>query len=374
MAKERQGLVQIKNGKIYARVSYTDERGKRHHLMRRAENKTEAKQIIKKLLRDLEDHGDKLISAEQMTFNDLANYFTEHYLKPAEYVQDRKIAGMRSFDKAKSHFHPVRDYFGTKRLRSITYGDIAKYRAMRLKTPTIQNKQRSIATVNRELSLLRRVLGVAQREGWITKNPFSSGDPLISVADEKKRERILSKEEEQRLLDACIGHRAHLKAIIICALDTGMRQGEIFSLKWKNINFDEQVVTIEAFNTKTMKERQVFMTSRLKRELLNLYSLSIRDLDDLVFGIQDNCKKAFNSARKISGLSDLRFHDLRHTAATRLIQQNIPLQEVGRILGHTQANTTYRYVNANIDTARRAALALDNFNEMVGVIEEERIN
>jgi len=63
-----------------------------------------------------------------------------------------------------------------------------------------------------------------------------------------------------------------------------------------------------------------------------------------------------------NGLKDLRFHDLRRTAATCLVGAHVPLSEAGRVLGHTQANTTYHYVNANIETARRAAAALDAFN------------
>ena len=76
-------------------------------------------------------------------------------------------------------------------------------------------------------------------------------------------------------------------------------------------------------------------------------------------------KKAFNTARRIAGLPDLHFHDLRHTHASRLVASHIPLSEVGRVLGHTQPVTTYRYVNANEETARRAAAALDEFNKPV---------
>ena len=77
--------------------------------------------------------------------------------------------------------------------------------------------------------MLRRMLNVAQREGWILRNPFAAGDSLISLADENKRERILTREEEMKLLAACdTPQRAHLKGIIICAIDTGMRQGEYF--------------------------------------------------------------------------------------------------------------------------------------------------
>ena len=73
-------------------------------------------------------------------------------------------------------------------------------------------------------------------------------------------------------------------------------------------------------------------------------------------------KNSFRSVRTEAGLPDIRFHDLRHTAATRLVAAHLPLPEVGHVLGHTQANTTYRYVNANIETTRRAAAILDAFN------------
>src|SRR5829696_6630200 len=79
-------------------------------------------------------------------------------------------------------------------------------------------------------------------------------------------------------------------------------------------------------------------------------------------GFPRTITRSFTSARSDAGLKDVRFHDLRHTAATRLVGAHIPLSEVGRVLGHTQANTTYRYVNANLQTARRAAAALNMFN------------
>ena len=104
--------------------------------------------------------------------------------------------------------------------------------------------------------------------------------------------------------------------------------------------------------------------------------MSNGDLDLLVFGITDNVKRSFTAIRNEAGLPDIRFHDLRHTAATRLVSQHIPIAEVGRVLGHTQPATTYRYVNANLETARRAALALDEFHQQSETRElmEEHIN
>ena len=195
---------------------------------------------------------------------------------------------------------------------------------------------------------------------------------MISQADENKRERILTREEELKLLAACeTPQRAHLKGILICALDTGMRQGEIFSLRWRDVDLEERLLNIQAFHTKTMKKRQVAITTRLAIELERLKTSTPDDPNGLVFGILDNVKRSFTAARNKAGLKDLRFHDLRHTAATRLVGAHIPLSEVGRVLGHTQANTTYRYVNANLETARRAAAALNVFNSEGAALESE---
>jgi integrase len=141
-----------------------------------------------------------------------------------------------------------------------------------------------------------------------------------------------------------------------------MRRGEILKLVWEDIDFENQIITVRAFNTKTMRTRYLAMTPRLYVALQEVYEQSIKEPSELVFGITDTIKTAFNSARKLAGLSDVRIHDLRHTAASRLVQGHVPLSEVGRVLGHTQANTTYRYVNANIETARRAAAVLGEFN------------
>ena len=348
----------------WARVTYIDPKtGKRHDLQRRGQNKAHARDLMQALLREIDATEGQGPLTERKTFTELCDYFEKHYVKAAEYVDGRKVAGVRSLGTAKGQLNVLRDYFGSCRLRSITHGDVRQFRATRLAKETRTKTQRTIASVNRELSMLRRMLNVARREGWILRSPFAAGDSLISLADENKRERILTREEEIKLLAACdTPQRAHLKAIVICALDTGMRQGEIFSLRWRDVDLENRLVTIQAFHTKTMKERQIAITTRLAIELETLKSSRPGNPDGLVLGIIDNVKRSFTAARSKAGLNDLRFHDLRHTAATRLVGARIPLSEVGRVLGHSQANTTYRYVNANVETAKRAAAALDAFN------------
>lgn len=370
VGKSRSGSIRKRGNSIYARVTFTDEQGRRE-VWRKAQNKTHAKEIIKSLLRTLDDHGGRAIDGAQMTFGDLADVYLQTSLIPPSYVGDRKVSGQRSFRSRRSLLSHLRAYFDKRKLQDITPSIVERYRLKRLSTPiefktkdgkVSKTRTRSITAVNRELQLLRRMLNVAIAEGWITKSPFTNAGSLISIADECKRERIITREEEERLLAACSKKREHLRSMLICAIDTGMRKSEMIKLKWADIDLDQRIITVVAFNTKTARERQVAMTERLAVELESLYEQSTGDRETLVFGIKDNFKRSFNAARMMAGLPDVRLHDLRHTHATRLIAEHIPLGEVGRVLGHTQPSTTYRYVNANKETARRAAAALDLFN------------
>lgn len=381
-----------KDGKAvtwYARVTWLED-GKRKEKREKPQvnTKTAAKELAKKMVRKLEDEGEQSLEGSTMTFNDLARYFEKRYLVSPEYVNGRKVKGYRSKYEIGLRLNILIDHFGSKKLHSIKHADIENFKSVRLSTPVIFGKntrgtekggnpverQRSIGTVHKELGLLRRVLSVAVSNGWLMRNPFSTGNALISPGDERHRERILTREEEERLLLACTGHWAHLKPIIICALDTGMRRGEMFKLKWLDVDFENEIINIQAFNTKTMRNRQVAITSRLKNELVALWERSDNNPDRLVFGIAGSSKKAFVTLRVKVGLPDLRFHDLRHTNATRLVSKHLPLSEVGRMLGHTQPSTTYRYVNANVETAKRAAAMLDDFNNFNGEDSPTAIN
>ena len=96
MGRKRTGAIVEKKGNLYARVRFVDGNGKNHDIWRRAENRKQAQEIIKQLLRELDDYGEKTLDAQNMTFEQLADYFQEHYLKPAEYIGERKISGVRS--------------------------------------------------------------------------------------------------------------------------------------------------------------------------------------------------------------------------------------------------------------------------------------
>lgn len=379
MAKDRSGSIYVRGSLIYARITYTDATGKRRDHKYRAKSRTHAREIIRHKLGELDRKGVEQFEASRgvsrLTFSDLAEFYLSRYVKEPEYVSERKVAGLRGWEERKRLVEIAHAYFGEKRLAAITYGDLVAFKHIRFKTPVefrrksgdkvivTATRQRSVATVNRELEALRRMLSVAKQEGWITQSPFERGDSLIAKADEAKRGRLLSKEEEARLLAACVEKREHLRAIIICALDTGMRRGEIFKLKWRDVDIEQATIVIQAFNTKTMKERSVGITERLRVELEHMWAVSPKDLDLFVFPVRATVKRSFASACEVAGINGLRFHDLRHTHATRLLNGGMQLASISRMLGHTQVQTTFRYLNPSTDAKEQATEILNRLNE-----------
>jgi integrase len=363
MGRTRSGSIWLNGGDIYARVTYTDQNGKRKDIKRKAVSRTHARSLAKEMIAELEQRGDQALNSARMTFAQLALHYIDHYLVPPQYVHGRKVRGLRSYKENQRIARMLSAHFGKKLVREITHGDLLRFKTRRLDTPVRGDEQRSIATVNRELTVLQRMFTVAFREGWVSRHPFTAGgETLISSSDERRRERILSRDEEIRLLDACDGRRVHLKPIVICALDTGMRRGEIFKLRWKDLDLKNRVITIQAFNTKTMRERTVRMTARLTRTLEELWSESRQEPNARVFGIEDTIKRSWATALQIAGIEGVRFHDLRHTCATRLVKGRLELAEVSRVLGHTNITTTFRYANLDETALDRAASILDEYD------------
>jgi integrase len=345
-----------------ARTSVTDDNGKRRFVKRRADSKTEAEGKLKTLLRQIDDEGSKVVDYNLLTFNFLADHYEKHYLKPAQYVGGHKVSGLRDVERPKELLKHFRANFGKKKVREITYGDLVSYRDKRFKVLTPRKQQRTIGSWNREAAVLRRIFNIARQQGWILKNPFHCGDALIIVSAERRRERILSVAEEVRILEACDSHpyRKPLKPLLIFLLETGCRKSESLKLRWRAVNFDSRIITIEGMTTKTLKTRQVMMTERLYRELTALWEASSLDINERVFGITSNVRKSFASVCEIAGIKHggidgLTLHSLRHSAATRLVQGGMSLQIAGRILGHSQVNTTYRYLSADAEALAQAA-------------------
>jgi integrase len=403
------GIVQRKDtdGNVtwWARIVRVDGNGRPHQYTRRANDKSHARRLKKELENEHASNGERGLDGSRMVFRELAAQYKTSRLIPAVYHGEgewqRKVGGLRSYIAPQGFLVTLVGHFGVKLIRNITHEDIEQFKLQRLSEPTRKDvarhereskknpkaelrSTRTIASVNRELELMRAVMRFAQRQGWLLRSPFEQGAPLISKSDEARRERVLTHDEEQRLLEACgprklvynwrgkeittqdAGERrAHLRALIIAALDTAMRRGELFKLCWRDVDLEEGVIRIIALNSKTARPRMVAITPRLKAELERLHKQAPNDPDALVFGVTDTIKKSFAAACKVSGIESFRFHDCRHTAITRMIQSGIAPIEVMKISGHTQHMTFARYVNPDPESIRRIASALADFNNFM---------
>ncbi len=380
--RHREGNIMVKAGLLYARVQYLDERtGQRKEKVRRADNRTHARTLIKQMRSELTLHGQQTLETDKATFGQVADKYSNAHMVEAVYQNGIKVAGRRSLAPLKSSLKPVRAYFGRKMIRAIRPSDIQAYKVQRLNTPveirmnrspqpgksrTIKadletiSRPRKIASVNRELELIRAIFNFAKAEDLVAKSPFDNRGNLISTAAEVERDRVMSFDEEKRLLTVCTNRKAHLRPIVIVAVDTAMRRGELFKLRWTEVSLATGEITILASNSKTEKARRVGLTSRAKMELSRLWSSSPRQGDELVFGVTCTIKNAWKSACSEAGIEDLRFHDLRHTATTRLVRSGVPASEVMKLTGHSQTRTFLRYLNLTNESVSASATMLDN--------------
>lgn len=377
MGRDRTGSVyKDATGALYGRITWTDSTGKRRQRKRKAVSGTrrEARRHAKEMLDELEEQGDeRSLDGASLTFKQLADYYEREYAVEASYDKHGvKKGGLRSYRDAIRKLSTLRDYF-KGRIREISHGDLATFKRLRLGTPVETKKRagkrkekiyrseyrpRSIASVNRELSLLRRLLAIAAQHKWLMRSPFQDGDALINIAEEQPRERIATPEERNRLLAACVYPRDHLRPFLVCAFDTGFRGSEIYRLTVADVDFEENCIKAVSYKGKRRRERQFDMTVRLAKEMRQL--CEGKDPDEKVFDFK-SVKRSFNTAKRIAGLADANFrlHDARHTAATRLISQGLSLSATGKLLGHSQPSTTWRYMHADKDTRKRAAELLE---------------
>jgi hypothetical protein len=155
-----------------------------------------------------------------MTFAALAELsLAKRYCAAVYDDRGRKMSGVRNPKKVASMIKRLVNIFGPMKLHEITVAHLIDYRKTRLTTPTSKGTFTDVATVNRELSTMRAMLNDAIVNDWLVRSPFTRAKrgELIPVAHETKRERLLTAEEEVKLLAACeTDKRRHLKALIHC--------------------------------------------------------------------------------------------------------------------------------------------------------------
>jgi len=293
-------------------------------------NKTIAKEILKGIERKIAAGEYDQINAKIPTIKKFSKDYLNHV---------RSVIQKRSWTRDELCLKHLLNFFGSSRIDKIKPKDVDDYKKYRLSSV-------KPATVNRELEVLRHLFNLAERwNSFFGKNPVSRSG-LLKVNNIK--ERILTLNEEKTLLEAS---PIYLKNIIICALQTGMRKSEIITLEWNNVDFDKNLITIDQTNSKSKKQRIIPINSMLRKLLLEIKIQSLGtefvflNSDSLPYKRQDSLNRAFQLALKKANIADLRFHDLRHTAATRMVENTGNIVAVNKILGHADLKTTMRYAH-----------------------------
>jgi len=288
-----------------------------------------AKRILDKVKGEIaEGKWFERLPGDDKTFKEMAEkYMREHSIP-------KKISSKRD-ETSLLHLIP---FFGSRRLTEISPGQINQYKVMR------KEEGSTPATINRELALMKHAYSLAAREWeWVKDNPAKR----VSMEKENnKRDRWLSPEQERKLLEEC---PEWLTAIVLFALHTGLRLGEILSLNWNGVDLERRTVVV--FKSKNGERRTIPINERALQVLRS--KSKVRSISsNLVFYNENhsqydysNLEKAFRKALGKAGIEDFRFHDLRHCFATKLVQAGADLYKVQLLLGHKTPLMTQRYAH-----------------------------
>ena len=334
-------------GRIYKRtyrsgrnswtIDYRDENGKRiQKALSNAQSREEAVSALQKKVTEVFDRKYRVQQKrEEIGFT----AFSEVYL------QDYAMVAKKSWRTDACRLKVLKRFFKDIDLRAITPLMIERFRKSRLKAGSTKS------TCNRYLQLLKRMLNLAIEENYTAGNPARK----VKLYSEKDnlRERILTEDEERKLMETCSDV---LRPILIVALNTGMRKGEILNLTWSQVDFINRRIRVE--KTKSGKVRFIPINDILFYQLNTL-----REMDGqspyIFFNSETgkpyvDMKTGFKAACRRAEIEGLRFHDLRHTFATRLVEKGVDIETVRDLLGHSSIIITQRYTHSNDDRKRKA--------------------
>ncbi len=325
-----------------------------------------ARETARKVLGEVAEHGapvavieaNKPASEKPIT---LGEFINEHFNPWARAHQKQAQA---TLDALKACFSDLYD----RELRAVSAFDIERFKASRRKAGIAP------ATINRDLDRIRKVYSCAVEWDFVAEHPMRK---VKRMKVDNERVRYLSADEEQRLraaLQAREGERResrerhnawhaargseghpqwpedgytdHLMPLVLLALNTGMRRGELFSLDWRSVNLPLRLVTVEAGNAKSGRTRHI----PLNDEATGLLTRWRRQGTGkgLVFpgagGARlTNINKSWDGITTAAKLTDFTFHDLRHSFASGLVMAGVDLNTVRELLGHADIKMTLRY-------------------------------
>jgi integrase len=293
-----------------------------------------------KWARGIEGRIDVSLGTQGLSYQRIT--LAEAFDRYLEEVTPRKRSARREAQRIKL----LRQAFGHYTFQTLGRREIATFRDKRLAAGCAG------ATVVKDLNTLSHVFEVARRD-WGYALPENPAKLVRRPAVARGRDRRLSASEYDRLKLACAESKAPLLPHIVdLAIETGMRLGEMLSLTWPNVDTKRRVTRLDM--TKNGDARIVPLSTRA---VITLSTLPRHIADNRVFWAwkrPDAFENAWRRAVTRAGITDLRFHDLRHEAASRLFELGLNPMEVAAITGHKTLQMLKRYTHLKAeDLARR---------------------
>lgn len=263
----------------------------------------------------------------------------------------------KSYNRSLIICNHFKKFFGNKNLFDIDTSNIEKYMEKR-QSDGVKN-----STINRELTTLKSMYNQALNRGiFHGTNPVNK---INYLKIGKQPDRILSDNEFLKLYRSAADH---LKPILKCAINTGMRKSEILKLEWKDVDILEERITVR--DTKNLDFRIITISEPLKQMFI-----SMKKESEFIFTYEGKqikeCYRSFKTALKNSGIQTCRFHDLRHTFATNLIMNGYNIVTVQELLGHKSLLMTRRYSHPTPENKKNAVNSLVKFNNVITEIPKE---
>ena len=274
------------------------------------------------------------INTEQAKLSTLEKFLEEKYYP---WLKSRNPKTIQKTIKAfESSFKQFMDY----QIKDITAWEVEKWRNKRLDSGI------KPATTNRQINLIKGCLSRAVEWGLIESHDLHK---VKALTVDNSKVRYLSKDEEQRLRDALDEFNIdYLKALVLLARNTGMRKGELLSLKWADINLTNKVLTVDFQNAKSGNSRHIPLNTEAFNTLTHWKDIS----GDIGHVFKDGNQQPLNDFRydwanllEQANITNFRFHDLRHHFASMLVMACVDLNTVRELLGHSDLKMTLRYAH-----------------------------
>jgi integrase len=249
-------------------------------------------------------------------------------------------------------------FFSEMSIGQISKNDIARYRKHRHQEHLLKQKEETPkplteTTLNRDIEVIRHLLFWAADEGFLPANPIAR---IRMVRERRQRRPVMPVAEEVRLLASCSDH---LRPIVIAALDTGMRRGELLNQLWEHVDFDRRLISVTHSKTAEGEHRQIPLTSRVY-EMLSAARQPSGPLFTYEGGPVRSLKTGWAGALRRAGLPHYRFHDLRHTFNSRLVEAGVIADVRKELMGHSHGGDVHSlYTHVELPTLRDAVARLE---------------